>query len=179
VINLGSISYPIPTRSSARQEAVKHVRQGGDVVASNCAPYDSDEWAGVYFAAHRTAEGRVWASITLFGQHRHHVFIKTMDESMVPTALGVGPRVLSALTDTTDANSLQWRADAARYRRRRAEAQAAQGTTITLGTPVTLTNGQSVDRVTVQDIALWQSDTGVRIRPRRNWFMDNWSPATP
>lgn len=156
---MGSISYTLPKGTTARREVADHVRRNGrgTVVASNSAPGDGGEWGGVYFAAHRLDDGQTWASITLFAQRQGQVFIKMMTESMNPTAVGVGPRVLAALTDTDSDDAKQWRADAARYQQRRAAALAARGKKITLARPVTLAGGTSVDTVTVGDLRLWKA----------------------
>lgn len=176
---MGSISYPLPDGATARTEVANHVRQNGrgTVVASNSAPGDGGEWGGVYFAAHRLEDGQTWASITLFAQRKGHVFIKMMTESMNPTAIGVGPRVLAALTDTDSDDAKQWRADGARYQQRRAAALAARGKKIILAAPITLSGGPSIDTVTVMELRLWKAPWGSRIRPWWDWFMSDWTVA--
>jgi len=131
---MGSISYAIPHGSSARTEVAKYVRgTRAEVIASNSAPGDGCGWGGTYFAAHREDSGQVWASITLFAQHRGDVVIKMMDESMGPTAVGVGATVLAALTHPPEGEyARQWRREAAHYQQQRSAALAARGQWITL-----------------------------------------------
>lgn len=176
---MGSISYAIPYRSSARGEVAKHVRgTRAEVIASNSAPGDGGQWGGTYFAAHRESTGQVWASITLFAQYRGDVVIKMMDESMGPTALGVGATVLAALTDPPDSEyARRWRREAADYQRRRAAALAARGHWIDLSAPLPLRSGALVDSVHVENLRLWTAPSGLRIRPHWDWFMTGWSPS--
>lgn len=176
---MGSISYPLPDGSNARTEVANYVRRNGrgTVVASNSAPGDGGEWGGVYFAAHRLDDGQTWASITLFAQRQGQVIIKMMSESMNPTAVGVGPRVLAALTETDSDDAKHWRADGAHYQQRRAAALAARGKKITLATPITLGGGTLINTVTVVDLRLWKAPWGSRIRPWWDWFTTDWTLA--
>lgn len=175
---MGSISYAIPHRSSARAEVAQHVRgTRAEVIASNAAPGDGYDWGGTYFAAHREANGQVWASITLFAQHRGDVVIKMMDESMGPTALGVGATVLAALTEPQGEYARQWRQEATHYQQQRAAALAARGHWIILQSPVTLRSGTLIDTVRVDTMRLWTAVSGRRIRPNWDWFMSTWSTA--
>ncbi|WP_133062546.1 DUF6927 domain-containing protein [Mycolicibacterium peregrinum] len=177
---MGSISYPIPAGSSARAEVAKYVRQGSSsVIASNYAPGDGGEWGGVYFAAHRESSGQVWASITLFGQHRGDVHIKAMSETMRPTAVGCGPRVLRALTEPAESEDARlWRQEAHRYQQKRRDALAARGHAIVLAQPVTLTNGMVLDTVVVDSLRCWSAnDDRLRIRPPWDWFMRDWQQS--
>ncbi|QIV79516.1 DUF6927 domain-containing protein [Mycolicibacterium frederiksbergense] len=176
---MGSISYAIPHRSSARAEVAQHVRgTRAEVIASNSAPGDGYEWGGTYFAAHREESGQVWASITLFAQYRGDVVIKMMDETMGPTALGVGATVLAALTEPEGDYARQWRQEAAHYQQQRAAALAARGRWITLQSPVTLQSGTVIDTVQVDSLRLWTARSGRKIRPNWDWFMSTWS-TTP
>ncbi|MBY0285558.1 MAG: hypothetical protein K2X52_00180 [Mycobacteriaceae bacterium] len=177
---MGSISYAIPYGSTARAEVARHVRGGrAEAVASNAAPGDGCDWGGTYFAAHREADGQVWASITLFAQSRGDVVIKMMDESMGPTALGVGATVLAALTEPHGEYARQWREEAAQYQQRRVAALAARGQWITLQSPVTLRSGTRIDTVQVDNLRLWKAASGRRIRPQWDWFMSPWAPINP
>lgn len=178
---MGSISYAIPPGSTARAEVSKHVRgTRAEVIASNSAPGDGYDWGGTYFAAHREDTGQVWASITLFAQHRGDVVIKMMDESMGPTAIGVGATVLKALTEPPDGEyARQWRCEAARYQQQRSAALAARGQWITLAAPVALRNGMHVDTVRVETLNLWKAQCGTRIRPRWDWFITQWALTQP
>lgn len=176
---MGSISFAIPYGSSARAEVAQHVRgTRAAVIASNSAPGDGCEWGGTYFAAHREATGQVWASITLFAQYRGDVVIKMMDETMGPTAIGVGASVLAALTDPPESEyARQWRREAAHYQQQRRAALAARGQWITLGRPVELRSGARIDTVRVETLRLWKSQSGMRIRPHWDWFMAEWTTA--
>ncbi|WP_141564226.1 DUF6927 domain-containing protein [Mycolicibacterium palauense] len=178
---MGSISYAIPRGSSALAEVAQYVRgTRAEVIASNSAPGDGCEWGGMYFAAHREESGQVWASITLFAQHRGDVVIKMMDETMGPTAVGVGATVLAALTDPPEGEyARQWRREAAHYQQKRAAALAARGQWITLAAPVPLRNGTRIDTVRVETLRLWKAESGLRIRPHWDWFMANWTTAPP
>lgn len=174
---MGSISYAIPHGSSARAEVAQHVRgTRAEVIASNSSPGDGCEWGGRYFAAHREESGQVWASITLFAQHRGDVVIKMMDETMGPTAVGVGATVLAALTDPPEGEyARQWRREAAHYQQRRTAALTAREQWITLATPVELRSGAHVHTVRVENLRLWTTQSGLRIRPRWDWFMAEWT----
>lgn len=184
---MGSISYRIPYGSSAKKEVAKYVREalpGSEVVASNFAPGDYGGgkwggWGGYYYAAHKMPDGTVWASITAFQQYQGDVVIKLMDETMGPTAIGVGAKVLAALTPLPeDAHEWQrgWREEAQQYQAKRKAALAAKGKTIKLAKPVKLTSGYEIDEVTVESMKLWRSG-GLRIRPGHDWFLREWEVA--
>lgn len=178
---MGSISYAIPHGSSARAEVAQHVRgTRAEVIASNSAPGDGCDWGGTYFAAHREESGQVWASITLFAQYRGDVVIKMMDETMGPTAVGVGATVLAALTNPPEGEyARQWRREAAHYQQQRSAALAARGQWITLATPVTLRSGAHIETVRVENLRLWKAQSGTRIRPHWDWFMAEWTTTHP
>jgi hypothetical protein len=122
---MGSISYQIPYGSSARKEVAKYVRDNfrGEFLVGNFAHGDPGGlkwggWGGYYFAAHRLPDGTVYCSITAFGQDHGDVVIKAMDETVGPTAQGIGKKVLAALTPLSDdAHTWQqdWRREAHNY----------------------------------------------------------------
>lgn len=174
---MGSISYTIPARSTARAAVAKYVRQGpSEVIASNSAPTGGGDWSGVYYAAHREPDDQVWASITLFTQCRGQVVIKAMSESMGPTAVGVGKRVLTALTAPVGEYAEQWRAEAADYHRRRDAAMNARGQWIRLATPIKLGSRVELAEVRVVDMRRWQTRSGGFVRPWWDWFLSEWAP---
>lgn len=184
---MGSISYAIPYGSNARAEVAKYVRENyrGEVVASNFAAGDPGGskyggWGGTYFTAIRDEDGTVYAGVTLFSQYQGDVVIKALDETVGPTAIGVGPKVLKALTPLpADAHEwqVQWREAAQRYQERRKAAFAAKGKVINLAQPVKLRSGAEVDKVEVVDIRLWRTVHGTRIRPFADWYVSDWTLA--
>ena len=122
---MGSISYQIPYGSSLKKEVRDYVKGSfkGEFLCGNFASGDPGGmryggWGGYYFGAHKLDDGTVYASITAFGQYDGDVVIKAMDESMGPTAQGIGKNVLAALTPLPDdAHEWQvnWRQDAKGY----------------------------------------------------------------
>ena len=178
---MGSISFNIPSGSTARAEVAHYVRRtvaDEVVLASNYAPGAGEEWGGVYFAAHRAEDKQVWASITLFAESRGHVFIKMMDESMGPTAHGVGKTVLAALTEPRDDHYAQdWRAEAREYQAQRQAALAAKGTWINLSRRARLGSGEEFGQAFVEGLLRWRTPAGTLVRPAWDWFTSAWSPA--
>jgi hypothetical protein len=181
---MGSISYRIPYGSSAKAEVAKYVRENfmGEFLVGNFAPGDSGGlkwggWGGYYFGAHRLPDGTVYASVTAFAQDKGDVVIKAMEESMGPTAIGVGAKVLAALTplpENTHEWQRGWREEAEKYQMQRKAGLAAKGKTIKLAKPMKFTSGLELDTFEVEGLNEWRW-AGRRFRPGQDWFMSEWS----
>ena len=116
---MGSSTIPRTRGRTARDEVAAYVRgfDGHEVVAANFAA-GYGEWDEVYFAALRTStSGQVFALVVLFAEAGRDPWVKLLDETVGPTAAGVGPEVLAALTpldESASSYARQWRADASR-----------------------------------------------------------------
>lgn len=185
---MGSISYQIPPGSSAKKEVVKYARENyqGELLVGNFAAGDYGGlkwggWGGYYFGAHKLPDGSVYASVIAYAQDKGDVVIKAMDETVGPTAVGVGPKVLAALTPLPeDAHEWQkgWRQAAQNYQDKRQAALAAQGKLIKLANPINLSDGSSVQYVEVVSLSRWRRPFGGLIRAGSDWFVSDWEVAS-
>lgn len=119
---MGSWTIPRTPGRAARDEVAAYVRgfDNHDVVAANYAA-GYGRWDAVYFAAlHHAPSRKVYALVVLFAEEGRELWVKVLDETVCPTADGVGPAVLAALTpldESANQYARQWRADAAQQLR--------------------------------------------------------------